>query len=143
MRKLTKAEKKIQSLQKSLPCMKKSVDFLGDMKKAKTLRRKEESVYELYFHYSVETENQNSGMTYETGGNVHLVSRKATELKAYAKAFNAMSEDEKLAVLIQLFPKDFEFDDDECVIGFDDAECGEDTPKIKASVQKRSQYKYA
>lgn len=136
-RRLTSDEKRITALQQSLPKMKEATNFLKSMKAFKSLRYIEDNVYRLYFDYSVETENQSSGMTYETLGNYSIVSRKQRDLKVFANLFNKMTEDEQLAVLAQLFPKDFEVGGEDAIIGFDRNDEDEQRDKrFKASVRK-------
>lgn len=143
-RNLTTEEKRINKVVHSLHkrSMPKASSFIEEIKAFKCLRRVESVSYILYFKYNVDTENQRSGMSSESLGNYSVVSKTKKPLAVLAKSFNAMSEDEQLAILTQLFPRDFEFDNEEAIIGLDsdndeDADDEEGSKPFSAVVKRK------
>jgi hypothetical protein len=120
--------------------------FIEGVHTFKGLKRVEVVVYRLYFKYTVETENCNSGSTSASIGNYSSISKNKKPLELLAKSFNAMSEDEQLAVLTQLFPRDFEVGGDDVIIGLesdaDDDEDADDSKPFQAVVKKSTEYTY-
>lgn len=142
-RSLTTEEKRINKVVHKLlhkRAMPNASAFIEGIKTFNGLRRVEVVTYRLYFKYTVETENQRSGMTSESIGNYSIISKNKKALELLAKSFNAMSEDEQLAVLTQLFPHDFEVGGDDVIIGLDgdedDDEDADDSKPFQAIVKK-------
>ena len=147
---LTAEEKRINNVVRSLlhkRSMPKASSFIEEIKAFKGLRRVESVIYILCFKYNVDTENQRSGMSSESFGNYSVVSKTRKPLATLAKSFNAMSEDEQLAILTQLFPRDFEFDNEEAIIGLDsdndeDADDEDGSKPFSAVVNRSTEYRY-
>ncbi len=154
-RRLTKEEKIIKEVTSNFLYkrnMPKASNFLEELSNFQDLKRIEVVVYHLYFKYYLEVENQITGMPHLRTGTYSVTSKDATPLKKFAKSFNALQDDEKLAVLTQLFPKDFEVDTkEEAIVGIgidkDDEEFDNEAD-IKGTfgfhvvVRQRTEYQY-
>lgn len=143
-RKLTEEETHINNVVHKLlykRVMPNASAFIEGIKAFNGLKLVEVVTYCLYFKYRVGTENQKSWMLSEITGSHSIVAKTKKPLNKIAESFNNMNEDEQLAILTQLFPRDFEFDGVNAIIGLDSEDSG-DGKIFQAVVKKLTNYKY-